>query len=627
MMGSGKRLNLYYQNPKPAVLADPALISEKFWRELYGSCEPAPEGEKKMRTLSLVFRVLAVTALVLTVLVFVPISSQAAVVNVTGNNATSIEDLEIDGVPYDITFLFDTSYNVYGDPPQFPFQSDASNTEETSLAAAIAIREALNAASTKVLTVGPNQTDYYLLSVAEDTENSLKFHTGWESRYDVQSPNRPPGVWTAADNWDPQLLPPNGLYPFGVNVWPPDANYTFALAEFADGTPPPDVSIGGDVTGLLGSGLVLQNNGADDESIAADGPFTFDTQVTPNTSYTVTVATQPNSPAQSCTVAYGSGSVPGGGVDNVLVTCADVPPAPADTKLSGYLFANDFDGDSIVDRGVYRRVGSPPSTDRTTWLYYPSNVSTSFQEWLFGLQGDVPVAGDYDGNGQSDIAIFRDGLWRVLLSDIVEQRTVGLGLAGDVPVPGDYDGDGTTDPAIYRFTGQWAYLSSATGEQFGAGFGAGGPSEVPVPGDYDGDGITDIAIFRNGLWRILLSGGGPNDGQRTVGFGLPGDVPVPGDYDGDGITDPAIYRNGQWFALLSATGERLGASFPTVDGDVPVPADYDNDNRTDPAVDNLITGKWTFLPSSGGGIQEVFLVRLEPGDIPVNTVTVFNTIF
>jgi hypothetical protein len=47
MMGSGKRLNLYYQNPKPAVLADPALISEKFWRELYGSCEPAPEGEKK----------------------------------------------------------------------------------------------------------------------------------------------------------------------------------------------------------------------------------------------------------------------------------------------------------------------------------------------------------------------------------------------------------------------------------------------------------------------------------------------------------------------------------------------------------------------------------------------------
>jgi hypothetical protein len=624
MMGSGKRLNLYYQNPKPAVLADPALISEKFWRELYGSCEPAPEGEKKMRTLSLVFRVLAVTALVLTVLVFVPISSQAAVVNVTGNNATSIEDLEINGVSYDITFLFDTSYNVYGDPPQFPFQSDASNTEETSLAAAIAIREALNAASTKVLTVGPNQTDYYLLSVAEDTENSLKFHTGWESRYDVQSPNRPPGVWTAADNWDPQLLPPGGLYPFGVNVWPPDANYTFALAEFADGTPPPDVSIGGDVTGLLGSGLVLQNNGADDESIAADGPFTFDTQVTPNTSYTVTVATQPNSPAQSCTVANGSGSVPGGGVDNVLVTCADVPPAPADTKLSGYLFANDFDGDSIVDRGVYRALEF--TVEPSSWNIILSFLGTKVN-FSFGLPGDVPVAGDYDGNGQSDIAIFRDGLWRVLLSDSFEQRTVGLGLAGDVPVPGDYDGDGTTDPAIYRFTGQWAYLSSATGEQFGAGFGTGGPSEVPVPGDYDGDGITDIAIFRNGLWRILLSGGGPNDGQRTVGFGLPGDVPVPGDYDGDGITDPAIYRNGQWFALLSATGERLGASFPTVAGDVPVPADYDNDNRTDPAVYNQSTGTWTFLPSSGGTLTILQDPGGEISDIPVNPVTVINTIF
>jgi hypothetical protein len=31
-------------NPKPAVLADPALIIDKFWREFYGSCEPAPDG-------------------------------------------------------------------------------------------------------------------------------------------------------------------------------------------------------------------------------------------------------------------------------------------------------------------------------------------------------------------------------------------------------------------------------------------------------------------------------------------------------------------------------------------------------------------------------------------------------
>jgi hypothetical protein len=37
MMSNRKRFNLYYQNPKPAVLADPVLIIEKFWREFYGS--------------------------------------------------------------------------------------------------------------------------------------------------------------------------------------------------------------------------------------------------------------------------------------------------------------------------------------------------------------------------------------------------------------------------------------------------------------------------------------------------------------------------------------------------------------------------------------------------------------
>jgi hypothetical protein len=44
MMSNEKRLNLYYQNPKLAVLADPALIIEKFWKEFYGFCVPAPGG-------------------------------------------------------------------------------------------------------------------------------------------------------------------------------------------------------------------------------------------------------------------------------------------------------------------------------------------------------------------------------------------------------------------------------------------------------------------------------------------------------------------------------------------------------------------------------------------------------
>jgi hypothetical protein len=92
--------------------------------------------------------------------------------------------------------------------------------------------------------------------------------------------------------------------------------------------PVPPVTIGGTVTGLEGSGLVLQNNGADDEPIAADGEFTFDTLLAPGSSYNVTVATSPINPEQECFVARGSGTVPTIPVTNVAVICA--PPDVAD---------------------------------------------------------------------------------------------------------------------------------------------------------------------------------------------------------------------------------------------------------------------------------------------------------
>jgi hypothetical protein len=77
-------------------------------------------------------------------------------------------------------------------------------------------------------------------------------------------------------------------------------------------------SIGGTVSGLSGTGLVLQNNGGDNLTVNSNGAFTFATKVNSSGAYAVTVATQPS--GQTCTVAAGNGTATAN-VTNVGVTC------------------------------------------------------------------------------------------------------------------------------------------------------------------------------------------------------------------------------------------------------------------------------------------------------------------
>jgi hypothetical protein len=81
-------------------------------------------------------------------------------------------------------------------------------------------------------------------------------------------------------------------------------------------------TVGGMVSGLSGSGLVLQNNGTDDLSVAAGGAFTFATKVAAGSAYDVTVETQPTSPAQQCTVTNPAGTIAAANIASITITCA-----------------------------------------------------------------------------------------------------------------------------------------------------------------------------------------------------------------------------------------------------------------------------------------------------------------
>ena len=222
--------------------------------------------------------------------------------------------------------------------------------------------------------------------------------------------------------------------------------------------------------------------------------------------------------------------------------------------------SGDYNGDGTSEIAVFRE---------NTGLWAIRGVTRVY----FGGSGDKPIPGDYDGDKTAEIGVFRKptGLWAIRQ---VTRFYFGAGV--DRPIPGDYNGDGSCDPGIFReSSGLWA-VRGVTRVYFGGG------EYIPTPGDYDGDGRKDIAVFRrgSGLWAIR--------GLSRIYLGGSADTPVAGDYSGNGIDQPAIYRasSGLW-AIRGVTRIYFGGG-----SDNPVPADFTGTGRTEVGIYSSVSGLW-----------------------------------
>jgi secreted trypsin-like serine protease len=245
--------------------------------------------------------------------------------------------------------------------------------------------------------------------------------------------------------------------------------------------------------------------------------------------------------------------------------------------------AGDFDGDGKSDIFWYQ-----PGSDRD-FLY--RGTADGFDDVPgYSMGRDYrPFAGDFDGDGFDDIFWYGAGdaldvLWRGTPTGF----TMGPSVTTDrvaVPVVGDFDGDGFDDIFWYGpgTRGDALWRGSA------GGFIAGPPVRqddvrTPVVGDFDGDGKDDILWYGAGdlsdtVWRGDAAGFGAH-----LALNVTADVqPVAGDFDGDGKADvlyfsatgPDLVRRGTATGFQNAPEVRL-------DGDyLGVPGDFNGDGRDD----------------------------------------------
>jgi C1A family cysteine protease len=144
----------------------------------------------------------------------------------------------------------------------------------------------------------------------------------------------------------------------------------------------------------------------------------------------------------------------------------------------------------------------------------------------YGLSTDIPVTGDWDGEGLSEVSVFRDG---VFYRDGAE--AIAYGLSTDIPVTGDWNGDLKSEVGVYR-NGIF-YRDGAEAIAYGLS------TDTPVTGDWNGDLISEVGVFRNGIFYRY--------GTTEIVYGLSTDTPVTGDWDGNGLDEVGVFREGVFY--------------------------------------------------------------------------------
>jgi N-acetylneuraminic acid mutarotase len=282
-------------------------------------------------------------------------------------------------------------------------------------------------------------------------------------------------------------------------------------------------NVGVTVSGLIDSGLILQDNGADSLSVSSNGMLNFNTPLPTGSAYSVTVLTQPAN--EVCAVTNGSGTILGSNVANVLVTCTGEWTWVAGSSTNGM-------------GGAYGTPGSPSTANMPGARYEASSfIDSSGRFWLFGGYGldSASNVGDLNDLWSYDPA---SGAWTWVNGSNVNGQNGDYTSPGPL-VPGaraqssawtdatghfwlfggfGYDSAGSRGPLndLWKLdpgSGLWTWVSGASTVQ---AFGSYGAQGAPAAGNHPGarTGAVSWIDAAGNLWLF----GGQGNGATNSGY-------------------------------------------------------------------------------------------------------------
>jgi hypothetical protein len=195
------------------------------------------------------------------------------------------------------------------------------------------------------------------------------------------------------------------------------------------------------------------------------------------------------------------------------------------------------------------------------------------------------------------------------------EESFAFGAPADIPLLGDWDGDGQADPCVYR-AGRFLCRGGSQTARLGL------PGDRPLLADLNGDGRADACLRRGKSFLCDVDRNGTL--ETRIDFGQPNDVPLLADINGDRKADPCVERAGLYLCDTAHNGGaaevvlNLNPALAGVGSGTPLLGDVDGNSRADACLwsaGRLICG---FFARTGGAPQSVLDLPFgQPGDVPL----------